>query len=92
MAFSTGVDLLFLDDPLIGIDVKSREMIINAISNFWNPEEQTLFISSHIIKEIEGLLDYVYFIDKGEIVLEGEADNLRERYGKSLEEIAKEEI
>ena len=92
VAFSTEVELLLLDDPLLGIDVKSRAMIIDAINNFWNPERQTLFISSHIINEIEGLFDYVFFIQKGEIILEGEADKLREQYKKSLEGIAKEEL
>ena len=92
IAFSTGVELLLLDDPLLGIDVKSRAMIIDAINNFWNPEKQTLFISSHIINEIEGLFDYVFFINKGEIILEGEADNLRKQYKKSLESIAKEDL
>lgn len=88
--FSSGAELLLLDDPLSGIDPASREKIVKTLYNFWNPTHQTLLVSTHIISEIETIFDYVYFLSKGEIVLKGEADDLRKRYKKSMDEIARE--
>ncbi len=90
LLFASGADVLLLDDPFSGIDPASRERITGALYEFWKPERQTLFISTHIIHEIEPIFDYVYFLSKGKIVLEGETDLLRKKYAKSMDEMARE--
>lgn len=92
LAFSSGARVLLLDDPFMGIDPSSRKHIADTLYNYWRPGAQTLFISTHIIGEIEPLFDYVYFLREGEIILEGEADELRKRYKRSIDGIAREEL
>ena len=92
LALSSGARIILLDDPFMGIDPSSRKHIADTLYNYWKPGVQTLFISTHIIGEIESLFDYVYFLREGEIILQGEADDLRKRYKKSIDGIAREEI
>ena len=92
IALASGAKIILLDDPFMGIDPASRKRIADALYNYWKVGEQTLFVSTHIVGEIESLFDYVYFLRDGEVLLEGEADELREKYKKSIDGIAKEEV
>ena len=79
-------DLYILDEPLGGVDPATRDYILDTIlSNF--KEGSSVIISTHLISDIERILDDVIFIDKGKITLVSEADTLREKEKKSIDEI-----
>ena len=83
---SRNADLYILDEPLGGVDPATREYILDTIlSNF--KEGATVIISTHLIADIERILDKVIFVDKGKIILEGNADELREKENASIDEI-----
>lgn len=81
---------LLMDEPLSGIDVLTREEIINTLIRDYREGEQTIIISTHEIAEIESLVDEVVFIDNGKNVISGNAEDLRMEKGMSLVEIMKE--
>ncbi|QUI21531.1 ABC transporter ATP-binding protein [Vallitalea pronyensis] len=81
--------LFMLDEPLNGIDLVAREKILNAIVQCAN-EGNTILISSHLVDEMEKILDNVILLKDGEIVLTGEAEKVREEQGKSIVELYKE--
>lgn len=81
---------LLMDEPLSGIDILTREEIINTLIHDFREGEQTIIISTHEIDEVESLVDEVYFIDQGRIVVSGAAEELRMEKGLSLVEIMKE--
>ena len=86
LVMSRNADLYILDEPLGGVDPATREYILDTIlSNF--KEEATVIISTHLIADIERILDKVIFVDKGKIILEGNADELREKENASIDEI-----
>ena len=79
-------DLYILDEPLGGVDPATRDYILDTIlTNF--SEGASVLISTHLIADIERILDEVIFIDKGRIVLSESADTLRDREGGSVDEI-----
>ena len=79
-------DLYILDEPLGGVDPATRDYILDTIlSNF--KEGASVIISTHLIADIERILDEVIFIDKGEIVLTSPADELRNKEKASIDEI-----
>lgn len=80
------VKLVLLDEPFSGIDLLSRERIIQLIINSMIDQPQTILISTHEIHETEGLFDHVVFLNKGRLVLEGDAEALRQEKG-SIESI-----
>ncbi len=79
-------DLYILDEPLGGVDPATREYILDTILSNFN-EGATVLISTHLITDVERILDEVVFIDKGRIVLSESADTLRQREGGSVDEI-----
>lgn len=81
---------LLLDEPLSGIDLLTRDEIINTLIHDYREGEQTVIISTHEIDEVEGLVDEVIFINQGQIVLAGNVENLREEKNMSLVEMMKE--
>ena len=81
--------LIMLDEPLNGIDIIARDVIMSAIIEKAN-ESNTLVISSHLIDVMESILDEVIFIKQGCIVLQGEAETVREQYGKSIVDLYRE--
>lgn len=86
LVMSRNADLYILDEPLGGVDPATREYILDTIlSNF--KEGATVIISTHLIADIERILDKVIFVDKGKIILEGNADELREKEQASIDEI-----
>lgn len=78
--------LLLLDEPFSGIDLISREKIIQGLIESFNDRRPTIVISTHEIHEAESLFDQVVFLDQGRVLLSGEAETLREEKG-SLESI-----
>ncbi len=86
LVMSREADLYILDEPLGGVDPATRDYILDTIlSNF--KEGSSVIISTHLISDIERILDNVIFIDKGKIVLTEDADKLREKEKSSIDEI-----
>ena len=86
LVMSREAELYILDEPLGGVDPATRDYILDTIlSNF--SEGASVIISTHIISDIERILDDVIFIDKGEIVLTSPADELRKKENASIDEI-----
>ena len=82
-------ELIMLDKPLNGIDIIARDQVIEAIKERISPE-RTFLLSSHLVDELERIVDYAVFMKTGTSVLEGEANALREQHGKNLVEMYKE--
>ena len=78
--------LYILDEPLGGVDPATRDYILDTILTNFN-EGASVIISTHLIADIERILDEVIFIDDGKIVLIEEADKLKEKEKTSIDEI-----
>ena len=86
LVMSRNADLYVLDEPLGGVDPVTRDKILKTIlSNFG--ENSSLIITTHLISDVEKILDKVIFIDGGKIVLEEDADKLRESENASINDI-----
>ena len=86
LVMSRNAELYILDEPLGGVDPATRDYILDTIlSNFC--EGASVIISTHLISDIERILDEVIFIDKGEIILASSADELRNKEKSSIDEI-----
>ena len=86
LVMSRSADLYILDEPLGGVDPATREYILDTILSNFN-EGATVLLSTHLISDIERILDEVIFINNGEIVLHEDADELRMRENASIDEI-----
>ncbi len=86
LVMSRDAEIYILDEPLGGVDPATRDYILDTIlTNF--KEGATVIISTHLISDIERILDEVIFINKGKIVLESSADELREKENASIDEV-----
>ena len=86
LVMSRRADLYILDEPLGGVDPATRDYILDTILSNFN-EGASVIISTHLISDIERILDEVIFIDKGKIILESNADELRNKESSSIDEI-----
>ena len=86
LVMSRNADLYVLDEPLGGVDPATRDYILDTILSNFN-ENASVIISTHLISDIEKILDEVIFIDKGKIVLQSDADKLRKKEKSSIDEI-----
>ena len=86
LVMSRKADLYILDEPLGGVDPATRDYILDTILNNFD-EGASVIISTHLISDIEKILDEVIFIDKGKIILQSNADELRNKEGESIDEI-----
>lgn len=86
LVMSRNALLYILDEPLGGVDPATRDYILDTILNNFN-EDASIIISTHLISDIERILDEVIFIDKGKIILSSDADKLREKENGSIDEI-----
>lgn len=86
LVMSRKAELYILDEPLGGVDPATRDYILDTIlSNF--SENASVIISTHLISDIERILDEVIFIDEGKIVLTANSDELRTQENASIDEI-----
>ncbi|MGN1301726.1 MAG: ABC transporter ATP-binding protein [Clostridia bacterium] len=86
LVMSRNAELYILDEPLGGVDPATRDYILDTIlSNF--SEGASVIISTHLISDIERILDEVIFVDKGKIILASSADELRNKEKTSIDEI-----
>ena len=86
LVMSRKAKIYILDEPLGGVDPASRDYILNTILKNFN-KEATLFISTHMIADIEKILDDVVFINNGQIVLQGNAQQLKEKENCTIDEM-----
>ncbi len=86
LVMSRKAKLYILDEPLGGVDPATRDYILDTILSNFN-EGASVIISTHLISDIERILDEVIFIDKGEIILTSETDELRNKENGSIDEI-----
>ena len=86
LVMSRNADLYVLDEPLGGVDPATRDYILDTILSNFN-ENASVIISTHLISDIEKILDEVIFIDKGKIILQSDADKLRNKEKSSIDEI-----
>lgn len=81
--------LYMLDEPLNGIDIIAREQILQTIVESAT-EGKTIVISSHLVDELEPIVDSVVFMKQGSVVLSGDAEEVRAERGKSIVDLYKE--
>lgn len=86
LVMSRDAKLYILDEPLGGVDPATRDYILDTILNNFN-DDSSVIISTHLISDIERILDEVLFLDKGKIVLQSGADELRNKEKLSIDEI-----
>lgn len=89
LTLSRDAKLIILDEPLNGVDPVAREQILKAILRGFS-FESSMIITSHLINEVENLLDEVYFLKKGKIQLSGNTEDLRSEKNMSLDELYRE--
>lgn len=90
LAMSRDAALILLDEPLSGIDPISRRKIGDAIIQAYRPAHSTILIATHLIDEIEPVLDRVVFLHRGRVVLDEEAEVVRAARGRSVEDFFRE--
>ena len=89
LVMSRSAKLYVLDEPIAGVDPAPRDYIISTIIGNYNPDASVI-ISTHLISDIEQILDEVIFINNGNIVLHKSVDAIREENGKSADELFRE--
>ncbi len=89
MVMSRLAKLYVLDEPIAGVDPAARDYVISTIIQNYNPDACVL-ISTHLISDVEDILDEVVFIRLGQITLHKTVDEIREEHGKSVDELFRE--
>lgn len=89
LVMSRDAELYMLDEPIGGVDPAARDYILDTILTNYN-ENATIIISTHLISDIENILDDVIFISQGQIVMTSSVDEIRETKGKSVDALFRE--
>lgn len=89
LVMSRRAKLYLLDEPIGGVDPAARDYILQTIVSNYDPEA-TVIISTHLIADVEPVLDDFIFLHQGQIVQAGSVDEAREESGKSLDELFRE--
>ena len=84
LVMSRKAELYLLDEPIGGVDPATRDYILETIIRNYNPSASVV-ISTHLIADVEQVLDDVIFINRGRIVLKSSVDDIREQQGKSVD-------
>lgn len=84
LVMSRKAELYLLDEPIGGVDPATRDYILETIIRNYNPTASVV-ISTHLIADVEQVLDDVIFINHGQIVLRSSVDDIREQQGKSVD-------
>ena len=89
LTLSRNARLFVLDEPIAGVDPAAREYVLKAIlAN--KSERATILLSTHLISEIEQYFDHVIFLKEGRVVLSGKTEEIRQREGKTIDELFRE--
>ena len=89
LVMSRAAKLYLLDEPIGGVDPATRDYILHTIISNYNPEASVI-ISTHLIADVESVLDEVVFLNRGEITLHESVDNIRQTHGKSVDALSRE--
>ena len=89
MVMSRAAKLYLLDEPIGGVDPATRDYILSTIIGNYNPEAAVV-ISTHLISDVEKVLDDVIFINQGRVMLQSSVDQIREEKGMSVDELFRE--
>ncbi len=89
LVMSRNALLYILDEPIAAVDPATRDYVISTIINNYNPDASVL-ISTHIISDIEPVLDEAIFIDRGQVVLHKTVDEIRQEKGMSVDALFRE--
>lgn len=89
IVMSRDADLYILDEPIGGVDPAARDYILQTILTNYN-ENATVLISTHLISDIENVLDRVIFLRNGQLALNETVDDIRLKYGKSVDALFRE--
>ena len=89
LAMSRAARLYLLDEPIGGVDPATRDYILSTIISNYNPDAAVV-ISTHLIADVEKVLDEVVFIDRGHLVLQSSVDQIREEKGMSVDTLFRE--
>lgn len=89
LVMSRSAQLYLLDEPIAGVDPAARDFIMNTILTNYN-ENGTVLISTHLIADIERVLDEVVFLREGKVVRHDTVDNIRQTEGKSVDAVFRE--
>lgn len=89
LVMSRRADLYCLDEPIGGVDPASRDYILNTILSNYN-ENSTILISTHLISDIENILDEAIFLKNGCVLLHASVDEIRTKEGKSVDTLFRE--
>lgn len=89
LVMSREAELYLLDEPIGGVDPAARDYILDTIISNYN-ENASIIISTHLISDVEKVLDEVIFINKGSIVLTSTVDDIREHENKSVDALFRE--
>lgn len=91
LVMSREAKVYLLDEPIGGVDPASRDYILKTIISNYS-EDSTVIISTHLISDIEQVLDHVIFLKNGNVVLSGDADSIRDEKGMSIDGLFREEF
>ena len=89
MVLARQAGIYLFDEPIAGVDPATREFIFELILEHYN-KAGTVIVSTHLISDIENIVDYAVFLREGEVFRYVAADELRKETGKSLNEYFKE--
>lgn len=89
LVMSRDADLYVLDEPIAGVDPASRDYILHTIVQNYN-RNATILLSTHLISDVENILDEVVFIRYGSIILQAGAEQIRRNEGKSVDRFFRE--
>lgn len=89
LVMSRKADLYVLDEPIAGVDPAARDYILNIILSNYDPEA-SIVISTHLIADVENVLDQVLFIKNGNLILQSSVDDIRLKEGKSVDALFRE--
>lgn len=89
LVMSRRAKLYCLDEPIAGVDPAARDYILSTIINNYEPDA-TILISTHLISDVENILDEVVFIQNGHIRMQEEVETIRDKEGKSVDDLFRE--
>ncbi len=89
LTMSRDAKLYILDEPIAGVDPAARDFILDIIMSH-RPEGSTIFLCTHLIADIEPILTHAVFLNRGQVVLNAPVQEVREKEGKSLDELFRE--
>lgn len=89
LVMSRAAKLYLLDEPISGVDPAARETILSGIISNFTPDA-LMVISTHLITDVENVVDQVLFLRQGKVLLHGDADDIRTQHNKSLDQVFRE--